>query len=366
MNYDIWMSSEDPNSIWVDPFQVWQTAPPPRNIGNDQSLAWVDGYRTWSGPQTSNESASTLLKEYIRWIMIFWLSSEDQNSPRGDPFQVWQMHLPPLSKWEMIRCTCSDSCRMWSGPQTSNESASTLSDEFIGWIMIFLMSSEGQNSPRGNPFQVWQIQLPLPEKWEMIRCACGDGCRIQSGPLSYNRNASTLSNDYIEWIMIFLPSSENHNSPWGNPFQVWQMQLPLPETNEKWSDALELMALGCDPAPRCPMSVHHCCQMITLDESLYFECPQRTRTHPGATLSRFNKCSSPSQKNGKWSDALELMAVGCDLFPRRPMRVNQCCQMNTLDELWYFYCSQRTRSQLGVTLSRFDKCSSPSLLQRSD
>jgi hypothetical protein len=30
----------------------------------------------------------------------------------------------------------------------------------------------------------------------------------------------------------------------------------------------------------------------------------------GSTLFRFDKCSPPSQKNGKLSDALEAMAVG--------------------------------------------------------
>ncbi len=100
--------------------------------------------------------------------------------------------------------------------------------------------------------------------------------------------------------------------------------------------------------------------MNTLDEIWYFDHPQRTRTQSGATLSRFDKCSSPCQKNGKWSDALEATVVGRDLAPRRPMRVDQRCHINTLDELKYFYCPQSTRTYPGVTLSRFDKCSSPS------
>ncbi len=229
--------------------------------------------------------------------MIFWLSSEDQNSPRGDPFQVWQMQLPLPEKWKMIRCAWVNGCRTWSGPHTSNESAWTLSDEYIGGIMIFWPSSEDQNSPRGDHFQVRQMQLPLPEKWEMIRCAWGDSCRMWSGPQTSNESASTLSDEYIGWIMIFS---------------------------------------------------------------------QSTRTHLRATLSRFDKCSSPSQKNGKWSDALESTAVGPDPTPRHPIRVHQRCQIDTLDELWYFDQPQRTRTHLGAFLSRFDKCSSPSLLQRSD
>ncbi len=94
--------------------------------------------------------------------MIFWPSSEDQNSPRGDPFQVWQMQLPLPEKWEMIRCAWVDGCRTWSGPQTFNKSVLTLSDEYIGWVMIFWLSSEDQNLSRGDLFQVWQMQLPLP------------------------------------------------------------------------------------------------------------------------------------------------------------------------------------------------------------
>ncbi len=138
------------------------------------------------------------------------------------------------------------------------------------------------------------------------------------------------------------------------------------QKNWKWSEPLELTAVGRDPAPRRPMRVHHRWQMNTLDELWYFDCLQRTRTHLGATLSRFDKCSSPSQKIRKWSDALEVMAVGRDPAPRHPMRVHQRWQMITLDEYWYFDHPQRTRAYLGLTLSRFDKCSSPSLLQRSD
>ncbi len=94
--------------------------------------------------------------------MIFWLFSEDQNSPQGDPFQVWQMQLPLPEKWGMIRYTWCDSCRTWFSPQTSNESTSTLADEYIGWIMLFWPFSVDQNSPWGDPFRVWQMQLPLP------------------------------------------------------------------------------------------------------------------------------------------------------------------------------------------------------------
>ncbi len=132
------------------------------------------------------------------------------------------------------------------------------------------------------------------------------------------------------------------------------------QNNGKWSDALDSTNVGHDPAPRRPMRVHQRCHINTLDELWYFDRPQRTRTYLGATLSRFDKCSPPSQNNRKWSDALGLTAVGHDPAPRRPMRVHQRCQMNTLDELWYFDHPQRTRTHLGATLSRFDKCSSHS------
>jgi hypothetical protein len=124
------------------------------------------------------------------------------------------------------------------------------------------------------------------------------------------------------------------------------------------------MAVGCDSAPRRPMRVHQHWQKNILDESWHFDCPQRTRTHLGVTLSRFDKCSSPSQKSGKWSDALNAMAVGRDSAPT--MRVHQRWQMNTLVKSWYFDHHKWTRTHLGATLSRFDKCSSHSLLQRSD
>ena len=93
---------------------------------------------------------------------MFWPFSDDKNSLQGDSFQVWQMWPPLPEKWVMIRCVCGDRCRRWTGPQRSNESALTLSDEYIGWIMMFRPSSEDKNSPQGDPFQVWQMQLPLP------------------------------------------------------------------------------------------------------------------------------------------------------------------------------------------------------------
>ncbi len=164
---------------------------------------WCDGCRTWFGPQTTNEGTSTLADEYIDWIMIFWLSSVDQNSPRGEPFQVWQMQLPLPEKWEMIRCAWCDDCRTQFCPQTTNESTSTLADEYIGWIMIFWPSSVDQNLTPGDPFQVWQMQLPLPEKWGLIRCAWCNGCRMWFSPQMTNESISTLADEYIGWIMIF-------------------------------------------------------------------------------------------------------------------------------------------------------------------
>ncbi len=190
----IWLSSEDPKSPRGDHFQVLQMQLPLPEKLEMIRCSWGDACRSWSSPQTSNESASTSSNKYIGWIMIFWPSSEDPNSSQGNPFQVWQMKLPLKEKWEMIRCAWGYGCRRWSGPHSSNESASTLSNEYIGCIMIFWPSSDDQNSLLGDPFQVWKMQLPLSEKWEMIRCAWGDGCRTRSGPHMSNETASTLSN----------------------------------------------------------------------------------------------------------------------------------------------------------------------------
>ncbi len=214
-----WLSSEDRKLPQGNTFKVWQMQLPLPEKWEMVRYAWGDGCRTCSGPQMSNENASTMKKKDW-WLMIFWLSSEDQNSPWVDPFQVWQMQLPLPEKWEMIRCTWGNGCRMWSVPQTSNTSALTLSDEYFRWIKILWPSSEDQNLPWGDPFQVWQMQLPLPEKWEMIRRAWGDGCRTWSGPQTSNESASTLWNEYIGWFLIFWPSSEDQNSSRGNPFQV--------------------------------------------------------------------------------------------------------------------------------------------------
>ncbi len=134
----------------------------------------------------------------------------------------------------------------------------------------------------------------------------------------------------------------------------------------KWSDALDAMAVGHDSAPKQPMQVHQRLQINTLDESWYFDHPQWTRTHLRGTLSRFDKCSSPSWKSGKRSDTLDAMAVGHDSAPRQPKRVHQRWQMNTFDESWYLDRPQWTRTHLAATLFRFDKCSSHSLHQRSD
>ncbi len=190
--------------------------------------------------------------------MIFWPSSEDLNSPRGDPFQVWQLKLPLQEKWEMIRYAWGDGCRTSFGTQTSNESALTLSNEYIEWIMIFWPSSEDHNSPRVDPFQVWQLKLPLPEKWKMIRWACGNGCRTWSGPQMSNESASTLPNEYIGWIMIFWLSSEDLNLPRGDPYQFDKCGSPS-KKNRKWSDALVATAAGRDQAPRSPMRVNQRC-----------------------------------------------------------------------------------------------------------
>ncbi len=231
MNYDILIVLRGPKLPLGWPFPgLTNAAPPPRKL-EMIGCAWGDGCTMWSGPQTSNESALTLFDKYFRWIKILWPSSEDQNSPWGDRFQVWQMQLPLPEKLEMIRCAWGDCCRTCSAPQTSNEGASTLSNKYIGWFIIFWPSSEDQNSPRGNPFQVWQMQLPLPEKWEMVRCAWGLGCRTCSAPQTSNGVHQKCKNEHNRWIMIFSPSSEDQNSPWSNPFKIWKRQLPLPE---KW------------------------------------------------------------------------------------------------------------------------------------
>jgi len=73
-----------------------------------------------------------------------------------------------------------------------------------------------------------KIKLPLPEKIVKIRCAWTNGCRRRSRPQTSNQSVATLSNKYMGWIMSFLPSSEDKNSPQGVTFQVWLMQPPLP------------------------------------------------------------------------------------------------------------------------------------------
>ncbi len=156
--------------------------------------------------------------------------------------------------------------------------------------------------------------------------------------------------DHPQWTRTYL----------GATLSRFDKCSSLSQKSGKWSDALDAMAVGHDSAPRWPMRVHQHWQMNTLDESWYFDRPQWTRTYLVATLSMFDKCSSPSQKSGEWSDALDAMAVGHDSAPRHSMRVHQRLQMNTLYESWYFNYPQWTRTHLGATLSRFDKCSSPS------
>ncbi len=102
----------------------------------------------------------------------------------------------------------------------------------------------------GRPFPVWQMQLPLPPNWEMIRCAWGDVCRTWSGPQTYNGSAFTLSNEYIRWILIFWPSSDDQNSPQSNPFQFDKCISPFPKIG-KWSDVLEATSVGHDLDLRC-------------------------------------------------------------------------------------------------------------------
>ena len=143
-----------------------------------------------------------------------------------------------------------------------------------------------------------------------------------------NESASTLSDEYIGWILIFWLSSEVHYSPRGT-LSRFDKCSPPSQQNGKWSDVLETMAVGRDPVPIRQMRVHQRCQMNILDDLWYFDHPQRAITHLRATLSRCDKCSSPFQKNGKWSDAIEVIAVGGDPAPRSQMKVRQRCQMNT-------------------------------------
>jgi hypothetical protein len=149
----------------------------------------------------------------------------------------------------------------------------------------------------GWTFPVWQMQLPLPQNWEMIRCAWGDECRIWSGPQTSNGSAFMLSNECNRWILIFWPSSDDQNLPQGNPFQFNKWSYPFPKIG-KWSDVLEATSVGHDPDPRRPMEVHLCCQMNTIDEFWYFDCPQTTRTYLRATLSSLTNASPPSPKLG--------------------------------------------------------------------
>ncbi len=186
--------------------------------------------------------------------MIFWPSSEDQNSPRGNPFKVWKMQLPLPEKLEMIRCAWAKGCRTCSSPQKSIESASTLSNEKIGWIMIFWPSSEDQKLPQGNTFQVRQMQLPLPEKWEMIRYPWGLGCRTCSGPQTSNESGSKfLKKPLMNYDILIVLRGPKLTSGW--PFPGLTNDSPS-QKNGKWLDELEAMAVGCDLAPRHPMRVY--------------------------------------------------------------------------------------------------------------
>jgi hypothetical protein len=100
-----------------------------------------------------------LLDGYNRWILIFLVSSEDNKSPQGDPFQVWQMQLPSQQNWKWSDALEATTVGGISDPRR-HICASTLSDGYNGWKMIFLESSEDKNSPQGDPFQVWQMELP--------------------------------------------------------------------------------------------------------------------------------------------------------------------------------------------------------------
>ncbi len=165
-------------------------------------------------------------------------------------------------------------------------------DEF--WYLTILRWPELTS---GRPFLVWQMQLPLPQNWETIRCAWGGVCRTWSVPQTSNGSALTLSDEYIRWILIFWLSSDDQNSPQGDPFQFDKCSSPFSKIG-KWSDVLEATSVGRDLYPRRPMEVHKRCQMNTLDDFWYFDHPQTTRTHLRATLSSLTNAALPSLKLG--------------------------------------------------------------------
>ncbi len=109
----------------------------------------------------------------------------------------------------------NDGCRRRSGPQTSNQSKSTSLNRYMGWILSFWPSSEDKNLPQGVTLQVGLMQLPLPEKFDMIWCTWINGCRRQSGPQTSYQSESASLDEYMGWTLSFWLSSEGKNLPQG-------------------------------------------------------------------------------------------------------------------------------------------------------
>ncbi len=213
-----WLSSEDKNLHQGVTLQVELMQLPLPEKFDMIWCTWTDGCRRRSVPQTSNQSKSASLDKYMGWILSFWPSSEDKNSHQSVTLQVGLMQLPLPEKFDMIWCTWTDGCRRRSGPQTSNQSRSTSLDEYMGWILSFWLLSEDKNLPQGVTFQAGLMQLPLPEKFDMIWCTWTDGCRRRSRPQTSNQSRSASLDRYMGWILSFWLSSEGKNSPQGVTF----------------------------------------------------------------------------------------------------------------------------------------------------
>ena len=101
-----------------------------------------------------------------------------QELTSGHNFPGLTNSAPPPWKYLYDLMRLNRCCRRQSRRQKSNKSASTSSDEYMGWIMIFWPSSEDKNSPQGLTFQVWLMQLPLPaiclmgQHWRLDAARC--------------------------------------------------------------------------------------------------------------------------------------------------------------------------------------------------
>ncbi len=78
------------------------------------------------------------------------------------------------------------------------------------------------------------MKPPLPANLEMIRCTWGAGCRRWSGPQASKRvhQHCQMDNGYIQWILVFWPSSDDHPqmtiTHLGQPFSGLTNAAPPP------------------------------------------------------------------------------------------------------------------------------------------